>query len=74
MRFIGNKEKLVDRIYQVVSATNTNGGSFATSFREHQMLDDTSKKKDLRYCLQIFFIFSYVLQKGVYRKQRRARI
>src|SRR3990167_7187053 len=32
MRFIGNKEKLLDQIYQVVSSTNTNGGTFCDFF------------------------------------------
>ena len=64
MRFIGNKEKLVDRIYQVVSATNTNSGSFCDFFSGTSNVGRYFKEKGFEILSSDLLYFSYVLQKA----------
>mgnify|MGYP001619429290 FL=1 len=64
MRFIGNKEKLVDRIYQVVSATNTKGGSFCDFFSGTSNVGRYFKEKGFEILSSDLLYFSYVLQKA----------
>ena len=54
MRFIGNKEKLVDWIYDELKFTDLSGGLFFDFFRTTNVAKHF-KKMDSKLCLLIYF-------------------
>lgn len=64
MRFIGNKEKLLDRIYQAVSSTNITGGIFCDFFSGTSNVGRYFKEKGFEIISSDLLYFSYVLQKA----------
>lgn len=64
MRFIGNKEKLLEQIYQVVSSTNTNKGTFCDFFSGTSNVGRYFKEKGFEILSSDLLYFSYVLQKA----------
>ena len=64
MRFIGNKEKLLDRIYQTVSLTNITDGIFCDFFSGTSNVGRYFKEKGFKIVSSDLLYFSYVLQKA----------
>jgi len=64
MRFIGNKEKLLDRIYQTVASTNIKDGSFCDFFSGTSNVGRFFKEKGYSVISSDLLYFSYVLQKA----------
>ena len=64
MRFIGNKEKLLDRIYQVISSKKINGGVFCDFFSGTSNVGRHLKTKGFEILSSDLLYFSYVLQKA----------
>ena len=64
MRFIGNKEKLLDRIYQAVSSTNITKGVFCDFFSGTSNVGRYFKEKGFKIISSDILYFSYVLQKA----------
>jgi mannitol/fructose-specific phosphotransferase system IIA component len=53
MRFIGNKENLVKRIYEIFKSKGIVGKSFFDFFQERQALVNSLKNKDFLFILRI---------------------
>lgn len=64
MRFIGNKEKLLDQIYSVVSSTGVNQGTFCDFFAGTSNVGRFFKEKGFAITSSDLLYFSYVLQKA----------
>lgn len=64
MRFIGNKEKLLDRIYQTVLSTGTKTGVFCDFFSGTSNVGRFFKEKGFKIISSDLLYFSYVLQKA----------
>ena len=64
MRFIGNKEKLLDKIYQTVLTTGITGGSFCDFFSGTSNVGRFFKEKGFEITSSDLLYFSYVLQKA----------
>lgn len=64
MRFIGNKEKLLDRIYQAVSLTGVTRGVFCDFFSGTSNVGRYFKEKGFEIISSDLLYFSYVLQKA----------
>jgi len=64
MRFIGNKEKLLDKIYQTVLATGIKDGIFCDFFSGTSNVGRFFKEKGFKVISSDLLYFSYVLQKA----------
>lgn len=64
MRFIGNKEKLLERIYQSVLSTGISGGHFCDFFSGTSNVGRFFKEKGFKITSSDLLYFSYVLQKA----------
>lgn len=64
MRFIGNKEKLLDCIYQTIPLTDSNGGIFCDFFSGTSNVGRFFKEKGFSIVSSDLLYFSYVLQKA----------
>ncbi len=64
MRFIGNKERLVDWIYSVVQSNNIKGEVFFDFFSGTSNVGKFFKEKDCQIVSSDLLYFSYVLQKA----------
>ena len=64
MRFIGNKENLVDRIYQIIQSKNIHGNSFFDLFAGTASVSKYFKKLDYQVFSSDLMYFSYVLQQA----------
>lgn len=64
MRFIGNKENLVDKIYQVIQEKNITGSSFFDFFAGTSSVGQFFKKKEYQVFSSDLLYFSFVLQKA----------
>ncbi|MFA4996492.1 MAG: DNA adenine methylase [Patescibacteria group bacterium] len=64
MRFIGNKEKLLDLIYATVISTGIKDGSFCDFFSGTSNVGRFFKEKGFRVISSDILYFSYVLQKA----------
>lgn len=64
MRFIGNKEKLLERIYQAVLSTNIKSGIFCDFFSGTSNVGRFFKEKGFEIISSDLLYFSYVLQKA----------
>ena len=64
MRFIGNKENLVGRIYQVMQSKNVKGDSFFDFFAGTSSVGIYFKKKGYQIYSSDILYFSYVLQRA----------
>ncbi len=64
MRFIGNKEKLLDRIFEAVSTTGIKGGTFCDFFSGTSNVGRFFKEKGFKVISSDLLYFSYVLQKA----------
>ena len=64
MRFIGNKEKLVERIYQAIPSNKTKGATFCDFFSGTSNVGRFFKEKGFRIMSSDLLYFSYVLQKA----------
>lgn len=64
MRFIGNKENLVDRIYKVIQSKNIQGESFFDFFAGTTSVAKFFKKLNYQIYSSDLMYFSYVLQKA----------
>lgn len=64
MRFIGNKEKLVDTIYQVAQSKNINQGTFCDFFSGTSNVGRHFKEKGFKIISSDLLYFSYVLQRA----------
>ena len=64
MRFIGNKEKLLDRIYQAVTSTGVKDGVFCDFFSGTSNVGRFFKEKGFEIVSSDLLYFSYVLQKA----------
>lgn len=62
MRFIGNKESLLDSLYHVVVSTNINQGTFCDFFAGTASVGRFFKQKGFRIISSDLLYFSYVLQ------------
>lgn len=64
MRYIGNKEKLLDNIYQVMQTKKIKGNSFFDFFAGTTSVSRFFKKLDFQIISSDLMYFSYVLQKA----------
>lgn len=64
MRFIGNKEKLLERIYQAVISTGIKDGIFCDFFSGTSNVGRFFKEKGFEIISSDLLYFSYVLQKA----------
>jgi adenine-specific DNA-methyltransferase len=64
MRYIGNKENLLDKIYQVMQSQNIKGNSFFDFFAGTTSVSRFFKKLDYQIFSSDLMYFSYVLQKA----------
>jgi adenine-specific DNA-methyltransferase len=64
MRFIGNKENLVEKIYQVLQSKNIQGNSFFDFFAGTSNVGRYFKKQGYQVFSSDLLYFSYVLQKA----------
>jgi adenine-specific DNA-methyltransferase len=64
MRYIGNKENLLDKIYQVMQSKNIQGNSFFDFFAGTTSVSRFFKKLDYQVFSSDLMYFSYVLQKA----------
>jgi adenine-specific DNA-methyltransferase len=64
MRYIGNKENLLDKIYQVMESKNIHGNSFFDFFAGTTSVSRFFKKLDYQIFSSDLMYFSYVLQKA----------
>jgi len=64
MRFIGNKEKLLDRIYETVLSTGIQTGVFCDFFSGTSNVGRFFKEKGFKIVSSDLLYFSYVLQKA----------
>lgn len=64
MRYIGNKENLLDKIYQVMQTKNIQGNSFFDFFAGTTSVSSFFKKLDYQIFSSDLLYFSYVLQKA----------
>ncbi len=64
MRFIGNKENLLDRIYQVMQSKKIEGNSFFDFFAGSTSVGKYFKKKDYQVFSSDLLYFSYALQQA----------
>lgn len=64
MRFIGNKENLLDSIYQAVVSTGINSGVFCDFFSGTANVGRFFKKKGFKIISSDLLYFSYVLQEA----------
>jgi len=64
MRFIGNKENLVERIYQVLQSKDILGNSFFDFFAGTSNVGQFFKKKGYQVFSSDLLYFSYILQKA----------
>lgn len=64
MRFIGNKEKLLDLIYATVASTGVKDGTFCDFFSGTSNVGRFFKEKGFRVISSDILYFSYVLQKA----------
>jgi len=64
MRYIGNKENLLDKIYQVMQSKNIQGNSFFDFFAGTTSVSRFFKKLDYQLFSSDLLYFSYVLQKA----------
>jgi len=64
MRYIGNKENLLDQIYQVMQSKNIKGDSFFDFFAGTTSVSRFFKKLDYQIFASDLMYFSYVLQKA----------
>lgn len=64
MRFIGNKENLVDKIYQVMQSKNIKGNSFFDVFSGTTSVSKYFKKLNYQVFSSDILYFSYVLQQA----------
>ncbi len=64
MRFIGNKEKLVERIYQAIPSNKIKGATFCDFFSGTSNVGRFFKEKGFRIMSSDLLYFSYVLQKA----------
>ena len=64
MRFIGNKERLVNWIYSVLESNNIEGEVFFDFFSGTSKVAKYFKEKDYQIVSSDLMYFSYVLQKA----------
>jgi len=64
MRFIGNKEKLLDLIYATVASTGVKDGTFCDFFSGTSNVGRFFKEKGFKVISSDILYFSYVLQKA----------
>jgi adenine-specific DNA-methyltransferase len=64
MRYIGNKENLLDKIYQVIQSKNIQGNSFFDFFAGTTSVGRFFKKLNYQIYSSDLMYFSYVLQKA----------
>lgn len=64
MRYIGNKENLLDKIHQVMQSKNIQGNSFFDFFAGTTSVSKYFKKLDYQIFSSDLLYFSYVLQKA----------
>lgn len=64
MRYIGNKENLLNKIYQVMQSKNIQGNSFFDFFSGTTSVSRFFKKLDYQIFSSDLLYFSYVLQKA----------
>ena len=64
MRFIGNKENLVEKIYQIMQAKEIKGNSFFDFFAGTTSVGKHFKKLGYQVFSSDLLYFSYVLQKA----------
>ena len=64
MRFIGNKENLLDKIYQILQSRNIQGNSFFDFFAGTTSVSRYFKKLDYQIFSSDLLYFSYVLQQA----------
>jgi adenine-specific DNA-methyltransferase len=64
MRFIGNKEKLVDKIFQIMSEKGVRGDSFFDVFSGTTSVAQFFKRKGYETITSDLLYFSYVLQQA----------
>ena len=64
MRFIGNKENLVDKIYQVIQSKNIKGNSFFDFFAGTTSVSKYFKKLNYQVYSSDLLYFSYILQQA----------
>jgi adenine-specific DNA-methyltransferase len=64
MRYIGNKENLLDKIHQVMQSKNIQGNSFFDFFAGTTSVSRFFKKLDYQIFSSDLLYFSYVLQKA----------
>src|SRR3990167_5238492 len=64
MRFIGNKENIVDKIYQTMQEANVGGGSFFDLFAGTCSVGKYFKKLNYQVFSSDILYFSYVLQRA----------
>ena len=72
MRFIGNKEKLLDKIYQVMTEKGIKGQSFFDFFAGTTNVGRFFKKKGYRVFSSDLLYFSFVLQKAYIANNQEA--
>jgi len=64
MRFIGNKEKLLDKIYKAVTSTSVDHGTFCDFFSGTSNVGRHFKEKGFQIISSDLLYFSYVLQRA----------
>jgi adenine-specific DNA-methyltransferase len=64
MRFIGKKDKLLDKIYQVVKSTKIKDGVFCDFFAGTASVGNFFKQKGFKIISSDLLFFSYVLQEA----------
>jgi len=64
MRFIGNKENLVEKIYQILHSKGVSGTSFFDFFAGTSNVGQFFKKKGYKVFSSDLLYFSFVLQKA----------
>lgn len=64
MRFIGNKENLVDKIYQIMQSKDIKGDSFFDFFAGTSSVSVFFKKRNYQIYSSDILYFSYVLQRA----------
>ena len=64
MRYIGNKENLLDKIYQTITERGISGNSFFDFFSGTTNVAQFFKKKNYQVFSSDLLYFSYVLQKA----------
>lgn len=65
MRYIGNKENILEKIYSILQANNIEGKTFFDFFAGTTNVGRFLRKKIIRFFLQIFYIYLIVCKKRI---------